>query len=237
MEYDAKEIGSGYSRADIKREARECISGNLGKCFLLTLTMAGISLAASRLLSVKGFASLIVGWLVSNIDFGIKDFYLNIWDFVPIILCYFVPIILCQLLGLILDFGMRVFYLNIGDEREAKISDLFEGFNGVIGVLGLQLLMKLWIFLFSLLLFIPGIIKTYSYAMAVFIKIENPNMKASDVLKASSEMMDGHKMELFMLNLSFIGWCLLVPLTFGLASIYVLPYIQASMARFYRNIQ
>ena len=70
----------------------------------------------------------------------------------------------------------------------------------------------------------------------MFLLAENPKMDAATAQKKSMELMEGHKMELFVLNLSFIPWYLLVAITFGLASIYVVPYVRTTLALFYKNI-
>ncbi len=91
-------------------------------------------------------------------------------------------------------------------------------------------------FLWSLLFLIPGIIKGLAYSQTMFLLAENPKMDAATAQKKSMELMEGHKMELFVLNLSFIPWYLLVAITFGLASIYVVPYVRTTLALFYKNI-
>lgn len=96
---------------------------------------------------------------------------------------------------------------------------------------------SLYIILWSLLLVVPGIIKAYSYSMANYIMAENPEIKALDAMKKSEAMMDGYKWELFILDLSFFFWYLLVTITFGIAYIYVGPYIQATKANFYLKLK
>ena len=95
----------------------------------------------------------------------------------------------------------------------------------------------MFVFLWSLLLIIPGIIKAFAYSQAMYIIAENPEMNAMDALKRSEEMMKGHKMEMFVLGLSFIGWILLGMLTLGLLYIWLLPYMNATMTIFYNNIK
>ena len=97
--------------------------------------------------------------------------------------------------------------------------------------------MYVFIFLWSLLLVIPGLIKSYSYAMSNFILADNPTMSANDAITASRKMMDGNKWRLFCLDFSFIGWYLLCGLTFGLLTFFVEPYHQAARAEFYESIR
>ena len=91
--------------------------------------------------------------------------------------------------------------------------------------------------LFYLLLLIPGIIKAYAYSQAMYILAENPHLSAREVLRRSEEMMDGHKMDLFLLGLSFIGWVLLTVVTFGIASIWAIPYAEAAYTNFYKKLR
>ena len=92
--------------------------------------------------------------------------------------------------------------------------------------------MALW----SLLFIIPGIVKGYAYSMTPFIMAENPDMSANDAITASRQLMDGHKGELFMLDLTFIGWDLLAALTFNLGHLALNPYRNAAHAAFYKDL-
>lgn len=100
----------------------------------------------------------------------------------------------------------------------------------------LALMISIFTFLWSLLFIIPGIIKAYSYSMAWYILCENPEMTPTEALRTSMDMMNGHKMDLFVLHLSLIPWYLLVGITFGLAILYVGPYTNIIVANFYREI-
>lgn len=90
--------------------------------------------------------------------------------------------------------------------------------------------------LWSLLLIIPGIAASYSYAMAPYIPMEDPDCSGSESLKRSKELMQGHRAELFFLDLSFIGWELLAILTLGVGFLWLNPYVYAARAAFYRNL-
>jgi len=100
-----------------------------------------------------------------------------------------------------------------------------------------MLLMTIFIFLWSLLLLIPGIIKSFSYAMTPFILEEHPELSASEAIDHSRAMMKGHKFDLFWLLLSFIGWLILCMVTFGIASLWVTPYMQTAVADFYEDVK
>lgn len=133
--------------------------------------------------------------------------------------------------------GMSFVYLDVTADKKPEVSRQFDGFNQFRQAFLLNLLIGIFSALWSLLFVIPGIIKSISYSMSYYILAENPGMSALEALNESKRMMDGHKLDYFVLKLSFIGWSLLGACTLGLAYIYVLPYISASEANFYRSIK
>lgn len=128
-------------------------------------------------------------------------------------------------------------YLNLTNGMTPEVGELFAHFNKFWGAFKVTFFTGLFTALWSLLFVIPGIIKAYSYSMAMYILAENPEIGALEAINRSKAMMDGHKMELFVLQLSFIGWHLLGAVTFGIAYVWVLPYIEATTANFYNSIK
>jgi uncharacterized membrane protein len=100
-----------------------------------------------------------------------------------------------------------------------------------------MLLMYIFLFLWSLLLIIPGIIKAFSYAMTPYILEENPELGASEAIDRSRMMMRGHKFDLFWLYLSFIGWFFLCLLTAGIGFLWLNPYVETAKAAFYEEVK
>ena len=129
-------------------------------------------------------------------------------------------------------------YLSLIEGKRVKFSMFATGYTEAWGK-SILLSFLIWIFtlLWSLLFIIPGIIKAYSYRMAFFILADNPELSAGEALQKSKEMMKGHKLDLFILDLSFIWWSLLVAITFGVALIYVAPYVGATQANFYESLK
>ena len=113
---------------------------------------------------------------------------------------------------------------------------LFAPFKQYARTVGAVLLVFVYTLLWTLLLVIPGIIKAYSYSMTFYILRENPEMTAGDAITASQKMMDGHKMDLFLLSLSFIGWAILASITFGIGYLWLIPYIYTAYAAFYETL-
>lgn len=135
--------------------------------------------------------------------------------------------------------GMNMFYLRAVRGEERRYETLFEPLSkgDFLNTMILYLLKTVFIMLWSLLFIIPGIIKSYAYSMAEYIYIDDPTLSASECLAKSQALMDGNKGKLFLLDLSFIGWILLSMLTFGILSLWVAPYQQATRAAFYEDIK
>ena len=113
----------------------------------------------------------------------------------------------------------------------------FSGFSDFWCAFKVSFLTGLFTFLWSLLFVIPGIIKAFSYYQAMYILADNEGKPALECISESKEMMNGHKMELFVLGLSFIGWVLLGIVTFFIGFIWITPYMQATFANFYRKLK
>ena len=128
-------------------------------------------------------------------------------------------------------------YLNLLIGVTPDVKDAFSGFDDFWAALKVNFLVGLFTYLWSLLLIIPGIVKAYSYSMALYILAENKGKAALECINESKEMTNGHKMDLFVLSLSFIGWFLLVGITFGIAYIWVGPYMQATFANAYVTLK
>ena len=132
--------------------------------------------------------------------------------------------------------GLAHYFLHLADRNNPQINDLFAHFKNFGNTLVLYLLTTIFTFLWSLLFIIPGIIAAMSYAMAPYILAEHPEIKASDAIKMSKDMMKGHKGEYFVLQLSFIGWYLLCILTFFIGFIFLSPYVSAAQAEFFNEV-
>ena len=141
------------------------------------------------------------------------------------------------LIGGVLQMGYADFLLKQHDGQETTFSDLFSKFDYFGTGFSQRFLRTLYETLWGLLFIIPGIIKGYSYSMTPFILAEHPNLTASQAIALSQQMMDGHKTELFFLELSFFGWTLLAALTLNLGNIALNPYQNAARAAFYRQLQ
>lgn len=145
-----------------------------------------------------------------------------------------------QILLLPLSFGFSVAFLRL--YRRVEITDiefgwLFDGFKNYGRILGTYLLVCVYIFLWTLLLIVPGIIKWYSYAMVPYILEDNPDLKYNKAIERSMEMMNGHKADLFYLHITFLGWGLLCLLTLGWGFLWLTPYTATAQAIFYEDLK
>lgn len=122
------------------------------------------------------------------------------------------------------------------NEEASYVNDLFSGFSDFGNSLGLYILQSIFTLLWSLLFIIPGLIKTFSYAMCFYIHKDRPELPLNECITESRKMMDGHKWELFCLSFSYVGWLILCCLTFGILSLWVLPKIEVAKYVFYLNI-
>ena len=130
--------------------------------------------------------------------------------------------------------GYRFFILN--QTAQPGIGTVLDGFRSghYVNIVLTMFLRDLFTALWSLLLVVPGIVKHYEYLMVPYIIAENPAMDYKEAFQISKQMMDGEKMEAFIMDLSFLGWYLLSAVTCGLLAIfYVNPYVQASFAEMY----
>lgn len=143
------------------------------------------------------------------------------------------------ILALPLTWGYQTLFLGAVRGGEATAKDLFEGYNKELfsRVLTTTLLYYVYVFLWSMLLLIPGCIKAYSYAMTPYILKDNPEMKNNAAIEESMRMMDGHKLELFLLDLSFIGWAILSILTCCIGFLWLVPYMNMARVNFYEDLK
>ncbi len=133
--------------------------------------------------------------------------------------------------------GLTIFTLSISRNQDARLEQIFEGFNNFGTALGAYLLMLLFIILWMLLLIVPGIIAAISYSMTFFILADDISIGAMEAIDKSKKMMYGYKWKYFCLGLRFIGWALLCILTLGIGFLWLMPYVQVSMAKFYDDLK
>lgn len=136
-----------------------------------------------------------------------------------------------------MGYGLTTAFLAVARGAKPKFNQLFAGFNDYGRVLGTMLLINIYTVLWSLLLIVPGIVKGYSYALTPYLLMDHPELSHNAAIEKSMDMMQGQKMKLFLLDLSFIGWALLCILTAGIGFLFLIPYWYTSRAAFYEDLK
>lgn len=201
------------NRAELKSKAKEQLRGRWGLAIITVLV-----------------SNLIINSY--NMSKGV-DFVIEISENLTLTLN-----LISLIFGGVVSTGLSKFLLNFTTNREVpKFADLFSQFKIFFKALGLFILMGIAIILGTLFFIIPGIIVALMFSQAFYILAENPNKGIFECLEESSNLMHGYKWELFVLQLSFIGWELLAVLTFGIASLWINPYQKVTEANFYLKLK
>ncbi len=133
---------------------------------------------------------------------------------------------------LMVTLGFTIYSLQLTRHRAVGFANLLDGFSFFLRYLALTIISSIFIALWSLLLIFPGIIASYRYRMAVYLMLDNPQMGVMDCLRESKRLMHGHKGELFVLDLSFLGWAILSCIPF--VSLWTMPYMETTYAHYYQ---
>lgn len=136
----------------------------------------------------------------------------------------------------VFNVGYYSYCLKLSRGVQTKLGDLLDGFNHFTKIIGLYIVSAIFIYLWSLLFVVPGIVASYRYRQAYYILIENPDISVLEALRRSKAMMRGHKLELFFLDLSFIGWYILCVMTVNILFIWKMPYFEVTYANFYNLV-
>lgn len=135
--------------------------------------------------------------------------------------------------GNVIVVGKSRYFIKNHDENP-ELGEIFSGFKGnYLNVVKIMFLKELKILLWLFLFIVPGFIKAYEYSMIPYLLAENPNLSADEAFSLSKQMTTGQKADLFVLDLSFIGWYCLGALCCGIGIIFVPPYPEASKAEVY----
>ena len=212
---------------ELRAIARENLQGNWG-------ISVGVALVAALL------GGMVTG--SGNISFQfnentVRNLRLVFWGFLlPFVSVVGLLGLAMFIIGGVVELGYAKFLLKQHDKKELVFADLFSQFERFGTGFAQRFLRTLYTALWTLLFVVPGIIKSLSYAMTPFILEDHPELTASEAINRSKKLMDGHKMDLFILSLTFIGWDILSALTFGIGFLFLNPYRNAAYAAFYRNI-
>ena len=246
-------------RYSIKADAREHLRSAVPRPYyegLLFLLVAGILTGLSMALMASKLTDAGVETYMKYVMAGMyEDAVRYLRTLTPPTADYLISNVL-DLLRSIVAVGLSIFAMNTLRQKEASLGNLLDGFGRFFPLLILLVLMRFLVSLWSYLLVIPGIIAFYRYRLAVYLLLDHPELNPLQCILLSGQMMRGKKWELFLLDLSFLGWALLasLPLSFGaalgsLATLIVgalgsaailgwlLPYYELSCVGFYEAVK
>lgn len=222
-----------WTRRELKERAKTVLRGIYWKAFLVSIV---IVIAGGGGGSGGGGSSNRRNISSNNHwNFQKEDFFTNLFLYSLIIIGIIIFIFCLRVfLGYALEVGGRRYFVQSAQYRDNKkcFKFAFEGRN-YIGIMSTMLLKGIQNFLWYLLFIIPGIVQSYAYSMVPYILAENPNIGAKKAIRLSNEMTHGHKADMFVLDLSFIGWYLLGMLALLVGVLFVNPYINATKAELY----
>lgn len=148
-----------------------------------------------------------------------------------------VTINIISLLLIPMSWGVTITFLEVSRGMKVNYGNLTKGYHDFTRIFLTILLKGIYTLLWSLLLIIPGIVKSYSYAMTEFVLVDRPDLAYNEAIEESMRLMQGNKWRLFVLDLSFLGWALLCILTLGIGYLFLAPYMEVAHAHFYADLK
>lgn len=208
---------------EIKRLARQQLKGQWGIAALFTLLFAAIYYLIPLIIEINlsgGFEA----WInqPDNVNGPAASTFVITLVLLPLYIGY-----------------LWTFLSVIRNGERIKFSGLLQAFSEIstyVKILGTYLVMMVYMFLWALLLLIPGIIKAFSYSQTYFVLKDNPGIGINAAITKSRKLINGYKWRFFVLQLSFIGWGILCLFTLGIGFLWLAPYMSASYAAFYDNL-
>jgi uncharacterized membrane protein len=231
-----------WSRADLKARARFTMKANYWKCVLVSFVflLVGGNFSSNFNVNTKNsyetvYSEYIGDPTIINTPFG--SFAVGTLLIISLILLAIgvaITVFLCNPLIVGCD---RFFMINL--HEPAYAGNMGYAFKNNYGnIVGIMFQKTVYTFFWTLLLIIPGIIKHYEYLMIPYLLAENPTLSEQEAFEMSKQMMDGQKLNAFILDLSFIGWYILSSITLGLLGIfYVYPYINSTHAALFEALR
>ena len=226
------------NRIRLKLQAKEIIASGkpspIAFSALFVLVSAVIGLLSAKLVNINIDRNILIGF-IENSD--IESFYNYIVAHAPTPTASLLDLLL-QIMLMVLNAGFAIFALNMVKGAAASLWNMLDGFGIFVRVVWLSILEGVFVFLWSLLFIIPGFIAAYSYRQALYLLIEHPEMNAFECIMESKRLMKGHKGELFVLDLSFLGWIILsaLPVIGYLVNIWFAPFYEITNALYYRQL-
>ena len=200
------------NRVELKEWAKQKISGNIGNIFI----GIGIIFAISLLFSF--------GVGIVQIIFGETSFIT------------FIVSLVVEFLLVPLRIGLNGYMMGFVQNDTFNRDAIFAPYDDTFKIIGASILMSFVIMIGFIFFIIPGIYLAFSYALVPYLLVTNKDLSITETLELSRKMMNGHKLDLFVLGISFLGWMLLVPCTFGIILIWLYPYMMTATTKFFVDI-
>ena len=211
-----------WNRQQVKEQAKQIMKRNYWKMFVVTL-IAGILCA-----EYVDLIQAVEDFIPDNVLPSMLSSILTILSG-----GFFVGLLYSIFIGDVIRVGEQYYFIK-NHNGNPELSEIFQGFKGnYLNVVKIMFIMQLKITLWLLLLVVPGIIKAYEYSMIPYLLAENPNITTDEAFSLSKQMTTGQKMNLFVLDLSFLGWYFLGFLCFGIGALFVKPYDVAAFTEVY----
>jgi len=237
-----------WTRKELKKQAKQAFKRNYWKCVLAALILSLVVGSTGVSWTVLGRVTDASSLETLTEELGASEMSAEeVQQIVSVVSAILLMLVIIVVIGSILGILLGIFVRNpfeVGGchfflqnaSHPAVIGDLMFGFRkgNYKKAVSVQFFRGLYTSLWSLLLLIPGIVKSYEYAMIPYILAENPAIRRKEAFARSKAMMRSNKWRVFVLDLSFVGWFLLNSLTFGLLGLfYINPYRHATMAELY----
>lgn len=220
-------------RIQIKEEAKQVLRGARVNPYLVSLIVTGILWLLGALNSYVGASQTVDQMAIYDPD--LAAMLPNFPEF-PVLLMAFVAAV-NWLAQVIINAGWSIYHLGVRQGKEMPFACLLDGFAFLGKLILLNIVMGIFVYLWSLLFLIPGIIAQYRYRFAVYNLCENPDIGIMEAISMSKAQTAGFKWTLFVLDLSFIGWILLSGLTLGILDIWLAPYREQANVGYFQEIK
>lgn len=196
------------NRIELKEWSKQKIGGNIGNILLGVVIVLAVSLLFS------------LGVGVVQAIFGEESFIT------------FLVSLIVELLLVPLSIGLNAYMIGFVKNDELNRDTLFASYEDTYKIIGTTILMSFLIMIGMIFFIIPGIYLAFSYALVPYLLVTHRELSITETLELSRKMMNGHKLDYFVLNFSFIGWMLLVPFTFGIILVWLYPYMLTATTKF-----
>ena len=196
------------NRIELKEWAKKKIEGNIGNILLGVVIVLAVSLLFSF---GVGFVQAV---------FGEESFVT------------FIVSLIVELLLVPLSIGLNAYMIGFVKNDEFNRDTLFASYEDTYKIIGTNILMSFLIMIGMFFFIIPGIYLAFSYALVPYLLVTHRDLSITETLELSRKMMNGHKLDYFILSISFIGWVLLVPFTLGILLIWLYPYMATATTKF-----